>query len=141
MKNLFFSLLTAGLLFSACNHASQNANVSGTGNAEDAPVLKFEKITHDFGKLKVGDKVSYDFNFTNTGKSPLIITDGFASCGCTKPEWPKNPIKPGESGKIHVTFNSQGKTPGLQDKLITITANTNPPQNVVHLIGELVVQL
>jgi hypothetical protein len=65
----------------------------------------------------------------------LIIKDAVASCGCTKPEWPNTPIKPGESAAIKVTFNSLGKM-GLQDKQITITANTNPAQNLVHLIGE-----
>jgi len=97
--------------------------------------MKFEKESHDFGKIKQGDKASYDFKFTNNGKSPLIITDAVASCGCTTPEWPKTPVKPGESGLIKVVFNSAGKT-GLQDKQITITANTVPAQNMVHLIGE-----
>ncbi len=140
MKNLFFSLIAAGMLFSACNNAGNKTAGNITANAENAPVMKFEKESHDFGKLRVGDKVSYDFKFANTGKTPLIITDGFASCGCTKPTWPKTPIKPGENGIIHVTFDSKGKTPGLQDKLITITANTAPAQNVVHLIGELTAQ-
>jgi len=137
MKNLFLSLMSAVILFSACNQ-SGNSTASTTGNAGNAPVLKFEKQTHDFGKIKVASIVSYDFKFKNDGNSPLIITDGYASCGCTKPTWPKAPIKPGESGIIHVTFDSKGKM-GLQDKMITITANTVPPQNVVHLIGEVLV--
>jgi hypothetical protein len=138
MKTLIFSLIAAGMLFSACNQSTGNATAgNATGDAENAPVMKFEKETHDFGKMRVGDKVSYDFKFTNTGKSPLIITDGYASCGCTKPTWPTTPIKPGDKGIIHVTFDSKGKSPGLQDKLITITANTSPAQNMVHLIGEL----
>jgi hypothetical protein len=138
IKTLIFSLMAAGMMFSACNQSNGNSTAGNTtANASNAPVMKFEKESHDFGKMPVGDKVSYDFKFTNTGKSPLIITDGYASCGCTKPEWPKTPIKPGDTGVIHVTFNSQGKSPGLQDKLITITANTTPAQNVVHLIGEL----
>jgi hypothetical protein len=136
MKNLFLSLIAAGMLLSACNQSTGSSTASNTsGNAANAPVMKFEKETHDFGKIKGGDKVTYDFKFTNSGSSPLIITDGYASCGCTKPTWPKTPIKPGDSGMIHVVFNSSGKH-GLQDKLITITANTNPAQNVVHLIGE-----
>jgi hypothetical protein len=139
MKTLFFSLIAVGMLFSACHQSTGNSTAGNTtSNAENAPVMKFEKQSHDFGKMAVGDKVSYDFKFTNAGKSPLIISDGYASCGCTKPTWPKTPIKPGENGVIHVTFNSQGKTPGLQDKLITITANTVPAQNNVHLIGELI---
>lgn len=148
MKKLFLSLITATVLLSACNQTSGNGSTaenSGdsaatkteatSANATSAPVMKFEKESHDFGKIKQGDKVSYDFKFTNNGKSPLIITDAVASCGCTTPEWPKTPVKPGESGLIKVVFNSAGKS-GLQDKQITITANTVPAQNMVHLIGE-----
>ena len=140
MKNFFLSLVTASLMFSACNNSSQgNGTAIAGGNPENAPIMKFEKSTQDFGKIKMGDKVNYDFKFTNAGKSPLIITDATATCGCTKPVWPKTPIKPGESGVVHVTFDSAGKN-GLQDKQITITANTFPPQNYVHLIGEVVVK-
>ena len=136
MKKLFLSLIAAGVLMSACNqNGSSTANNGTSGNASDAPVMKLEKDTNDFGKIRSGDKVTYDFKFTNTGKSPLIITDAVATCGCTKPEWPTTPVKPGDSGAIHVTFNSVGKM-GLQDKMITITANTNPAQSMVHLIGE-----
>jgi len=137
MKKLFFSLMAAGMLLSACKQSTGGATAANTttGNAADAPVIKFDKDTYDFGKIKTGDKVTHDFQFANAGKTPLIITDAIATCGCTKPEWPHTPIKPGESGNIHVTFNSASKR-GLQDKMITITANTNPAQNMVHLIGE-----
>jgi len=137
MKNLFLALIAAATFMVACN--SNGNTVANNGSASlataDKPVMKFEKDTHDFGKIKQGDKVTYEFKFTNTGKSPLIVKDAIASCGCTKPEWPSAPIKPGENGVIKVTFNSAGKM-GLQDKQITITANTNPAQNLVHLIGE-----
>jgi len=136
MKKLFLSLIAGGMLLTACNSNQTGASANNTtANAADAPMMKFEKDTHDFGKIKRGDKVTYDFKFTNTGKSPLIITDAVATCGCTKPEVPKAPIKPGESGNVHVTFDSAGKL-GLQDKQITVTANTNPAQTRVHLIGE-----
>jgi hypothetical protein len=139
MKKLFLCTIIAGLLFTACNQSSQNATaaVADAGNvsATNAPVMKFEKETHDFGKIKEGDKVTYEFKFTNTGKSPLIIKDAIATCGCTKPEWPKTPIQPGADGAIKVTFNSATKM-GLQDKQITVTANTVPAQSMVHLIGE-----
>ena len=143
MKKLFLSILAAGMLLSACNqstNSSKTADTSGTATAANTtatnlPVMKFEYDTHDFGKITQGDKVNYKFNFVNTGKSPLIITSAVASCGCTTPMWPAGPIKPGDSGQISVTFNSTGKV-GLQDKMITITANTNPAQNAVHLVGE-----
>ncbi|MET3502657.1 putative small secreted protein [Mucilaginibacter rubeus] len=142
MKKLFLSLVAAGMLLSACNSSNGNtadsaskANADSAATAANAPVAKFEKESHDFGKIKEGDKVSYDFKFTNTGKSPLIITNARATCGCTTPTWPKAPVKPGESGIISVTFNSAGKS-GLQDKQITVTANTQPAETMVHLIGE-----
>ena len=137
MKNLFLALIAATMFMVSCN--SNGNNVADNGSASsataDKPAMKFEKDTHDFGKIVTGSKVSYEFKFTNTGKSPLIIKDAIASCGCTKPEWPSAPVKPGEAGVIKVTFDSRGKM-GLQDKQITITANTNPAQNLVHLIGE-----
>lgn len=137
MKKLFLGLMAAGMLLVACHSNQSGATASNgtTAAVTDAPVMKFETIHHDFGKIIAGDKVTYEFKFTNAGKSPLIISDAVASCGCTIPTWPKQPIKPGESGGIKVTFNSAGKM-GLQDKQITITANTNPAQNLVHLIGE-----
>lgn len=141
MKKLFLGLMAVSMLL-ACNNSNQTSNNLSADNGSattaansDGPVMKFEKDTHDFGKIKAGDKITYEFKFTNTGKAPLIIKDAVASCGCTKPEWPHTPIKPGESAAIKVTFNSAAKM-GLQDKQITITANTNPAQNLVHLIGE-----
>jgi hypothetical protein len=144
MKKLFLCTIVAGMLMTACNsNSGTNAATAttadaGSTNTTNAPVVKFEKETHDFGKIKAGEKVTYAFKFTNTGKSPLIIKDAVATCGCTKPEWPTTPIKPGEEGQIKVTFNSVGKM-GLQDKQITITANTNPAQSMVHLIGEVTI--
>jgi hypothetical protein len=125
------------VLISACNQSNQasgNAAATTVSNG-NAPIMKFDKETYDFGKVKQGAKVTYDFKFTNIGKTPLIITDAQATCGCTKPEFPKTPVQPGGSAAIHVTFDSAAKT-GLQDKMITVTANTNPAQNRVHLIGE-----
>jgi len=156
MKKLFLSVLAAGMLLSACNQAAKQSGTTDSTAKQPAaaatpadtakapatgaimsngPEMKFENVTHDFGKIQEGDKVTYKFNFANTGKSPLIIVDAVASCGCTIPTWPKAPIKPGDGGQIVVTFNSLGKK-GLQDKMVTITANTNPRQNVVHLVGE-----
>ncbi len=140
IKKLFLGIMAVSVLLVACNSNQAGGDLSAnngstTAAPADAPIMKFEKETHDFGKIKSGDKVGYEFKFTNTGKSPLIVKDAIASCGCTKPEWPASPIKPGESGIIKVTFDSRGKM-GLQDKQITITANTNPAQNLVHLIGE-----
>lgn len=126
------------MLFSAChsNNAGAKTDSAAAGPVmANGPKFKFENDTHDFGKIKQGDKVTYKFNFVNVGKSPLIITNAVATCGCTQPDWPKAPIKPGEGGQISVTYNSTGHS-GLQDKMITITANTDPAQSTLHLVGE-----
>ncbi len=137
MKKVFLALIAIGML-AAC-HQSNNSTSSATStNVANAPVIKFTEEKFDFGKIKQGDSVMHNFNFTNTGKSPLIITDAVATCGCTKPEWPKAPVQAGESGVIKVTFHSAAKQ-GLQDKMITITGNTNPAQSMVHLVGEVIV--
>ncbi len=155
MKKVILSILAAGILLSACNQSAKTAKTADSAatqpaeagasatsagsmtaaNQVNAPVMNFDKSSYDFGKITRGDKVKYDFKFTNTGKSPLIITSAVASCGCTTPNWPKTPITPGQIGQITVVFNSTGKV-GLQDKMVTITANTNPAQTVVHLVGE-----
>jgi len=86
---------------------------------------KFDKSEHDFGKLKQGESAEYSFKFTNTGKEPLIIENAQGSCGCTVPNYPKEPIAPGGTGVIDVRFNSAGKS-GAQQKTVTLTANTDP---------------
>jgi len=136
MKRLLVGLISLSLL-SACtgNTSSTAATTAAAANPADAPKMKFDNEAFDFGKIKTGDKVTHEFKFVNTGKTPLVITNATATCGCTTPEWPKSPVKPGESGVIKVTFDSAGKS-GLQDKQVTITSNTVPAATVVHLVGE-----
>lgn len=88
-----------------------------------SPKLSFDKTEHDFGTINEGDIVETVFEFTNTGKSELIITSAKGSCGCTVPEWPKEPIAPGEKGEIKVKFNSY-KKPNKQQKQVTLMTNT-----------------
>jgi hypothetical protein len=139
-------VLAASLVIAlaACNNQNQSSSsVSGTesqptatvsDNAE-AAVLEFAQSTYDFGKIKSGEKVSYDFKFKNTGKTPLIISDAQASCGCTVPDFPDEPIAPGEEGVIKAVFNSEGRS-GKQNKVITITSNANPATTQIYLVGE-----
>jgi hypothetical protein len=89
------------------------------------PALSFDRMEHDFGTLNEGDVVDHVFTFTNTGDAPLIISKAEATCGCTVPKWPREPIPVGGKGEIQVQFNSKGK-PGVQNKTVTLTANTNP---------------
>lgn len=96
--------------------------------------ITFEESSYDFGSITKGEKVNHTYKFTNTGNEPLIITNAKASCGCTVPEWPKEPIAPGEGGEIPVVFN--GRSVGTQNKTITITANTNPPKTRLTIRGK-----
>lgn len=146
MKKLFILAILA-LSLSACHNANTNSEkVSkvSVGNdttkkstiaSADAPIITFERDIFDFGKIKQGDVVSHDFKLKNTGKTPLIISDATATCGCTIPKPPKDPILPGNEAIINVIFNSTGKE-GIQDKVITITSNATPNQTTVHLVGE-----
>jgi hypothetical protein len=95
------------------------------------PVAQFEKIEHDFGTIKEGQSVEYTFTVKNTGEAPLIIQKADPSCGCTVPAWTKEPIAPGKSGFVKAKFDSSGKS-GIQNKSITVTANTWPKQTVLR---------
>lgn len=144
MKTILLSGFAIVVLM-ACNNPKTSTSEKSTINSESvatpalstsgAPIIKFEKDIYDFGKITEGEKVSYDFTFTNTGGTPLIISDANATCGCTVPEVPKEPILPGATAIIKVVFSSAGKV-GLQDKVVTITANTIPAQTQLHIIGE-----
>lgn len=102
------------------------ASVGFIMKAEDnGPVMTFEEKIHDFGTIKeVDGPVSYSFEFTNTGNEPLVIINVNASCGCTRPEYSKEPIRPGKKGKIKVTYNPAGR-PGEFDKEVKIRTNGN----------------
>lgn len=101
---------------------------------DQKPVMTFAESTYSFGTVEEGTEVVHDFEFTNEGKTDLLISNAIASCGCTVPEWPKEPIAPGGKGKIKASFNSEGRS-GQQLKSITITANTKDKVEVI-LKGE-----
>ncbi len=117
---------------------SQSANAETATDTANAPVMTFEKEKYEFGKIIQGEKVSFSFKFTNTGKTDLLISSATASCGCTVPTYSKTPVKPGENGKIDVVFDSDGKK-GTVTKHVTVLANTNPNSKVLELSGEILV--
>ncbi len=101
---------------------------------KNAPELKLEVEEYNFGTIKQGEKVTFDFKFVNAGKEPLIITAANGTCGCTVPSFPKEPIAKNGKGVIHVEFNSTGKM-GMQDKTVTLTSNSKGGQKILHLKG------
>lgn len=103
----------------------------------NAAKLNFKEETYDFGEVPEGPQVTHEFKFTNTGKEPLVLTNVRASCGCTTPSWPKEPVLPGKESAILVTYNTQGR-PGNFSKSITITSNSDSPNKVIYIKGEVV---
>jgi hypothetical protein len=100
----------------------------------DGPQMVFQEESHDFGAIKEGVIAEYTFKFTNTGTQPLILTDVRPSCGCTTPDWSKEPVGPGKTGVIKVKYNSSGR-PGRFNKSITITSNIQNESKVLFISG------
>ncbi|HQV01208.1 MAG TPA: DUF1573 domain-containing protein, partial [Bacteroidia bacterium] len=108
----------------------------GNNTNNQLPELDFEETRYHFGEVKQGEKINHTFKFTNTGNADLILATVSASCGCTVPEWNKEPIKPGEEGSIKVTFNTEGKT-GMQSKTISVMSNAKPGTRVLTISAEI----
>ena len=126
-----FMLLICLLSISGCNGGRSGLTTDIVQNGK-TPKITFSESMHDFGDINQGDIVTYTFDFTNTGDGDLLVTDAHAQCSCTVPEWPKDIIKPGGKGSIHVKFDSNGKS-GIVKKEITIEANTNPRITKIHI--------
>lgn len=95
------------------------------------PTMQFATLEHDFGTISEGDVVEYTYKFKNTGDAPLIIQNAQGSCGCTVPNWSKEPIPVGGEGFVTAKFDTKGK-PNIQNKTVTVTANTWPKQTVLR---------
>lgn len=118
-KNILFILLAVCTLFYA-NGAEKDGQ----------PQITFAEDTHDFGTIKEdGGNVSYEFTFTNTGDAPLLIVNATASCGCTRPSFPKKPVAPGKSEKIKVTYVPVNR-PGEFNKTVTVRTNAKKQKKV-----------
>ena len=114
--------------------AAQSTTEPSATVAKDGPRMTFTETEYDFGNIKEGDVIKHTFKFTNTGNAPLVIENATAPCGCTVPSWPKEPVAVGATGEINVQFNSKGKV-GQQNKVVTITANTQPDITTVTIKG------
>jgi hypothetical protein len=125
MKKVILSI-SLGLFLVGTANAQNPAAVQATTKAVSKNGPKFEfkdkNNTYDFGKVPEGPQAEHVFEFKNVGKEPLIISNANASCGCTTPEWNKEPILPGKTGKITVRYNTQGR-PGPIAKSVYITSN------------------
>lgn len=120
MKKLFVTLVSivvfSGFVFGQNAPAKDNKN---------APEIVFTSENHDFGTIPYEGDGTYVFEFKNTGKEPLVLSDVHSSCGCTTPEWPKVPIKKGEKGKITVKYNTKIMGPFTKSVYVTSNAQTS----------------
>jgi hypothetical protein len=153
-KIIILASVSSLLLFGACKkkeeaNSEQHSSISnpaqlGIPEVEKRvvpadgkyPEMTFATKEHDFGSIEPDSKVNYSFPFKNTGQADLIITRAVGSCGCTIPEYPKDPIKVGESGKIDVSFNSANKH-GNQQKSVTIYTNTKAGAESLYITASI----
>lgn len=144
---IMLMLLLASSLLLACGKKKSGVNsdivnnpltADGKGHPDELAEISFKETQFNFGEIIQGQVVETDFEFTNTGKNDLVIYDAKGSCGCTVPEYPKEPIAPGKSNKIHVKFDSTNKE-GHQTKTVTLTCNTQPNQVTLQIVGDVII--
>ncbi|MFC5271669.1 DUF1573 domain-containing protein [Adhaeribacter terreus] len=122
MKKIFTILPALAFMLASVNTFAQG-------------VLKFESENHDFTKVTEGTIATHEFKFKNTGDKPLVISNVQASCGCTTPDWTKEPVMPGKTGFVKAAYNSNGR-PGVFNKSITVTSNGTEPTKVLTIKGD-----
>lgn len=128
--------IPAGQSSASIIHNPQSANGVDPKEVAELPVLSFPDTTHDFGMIKEGEKVEHEFTFKNTGRSPLIIAGATASCGCTVPTFTHEPVAPGSTGTLKVTFSSAGKHGHIM-KAVTVTSNAYPASKMITITADI----
>jgi hypothetical protein len=118
--------------------SSSTGSGSNPADSSLAPVaaISFKKKTFNFGIIKPDQVVEHTYVFTNTGGSPLKVTDVKPGCGCTTPDWTKEEVAPGDSGKITVRFDPKGKV-GKQKKSVEVSSNTVPNKTMLDFEAEI----
>ncbi len=141
MKKLILTLsLASFVVFTSCKeNATEKIDQENVTKAAERdaqaivfPTISFDKTEHDFGQIMNGTGVETMFSYTNTGKSPLVVTNIKSTCGCTVPQgWSKEPLMPGASSQFSVKFN--GKGANKISKTITLTTNTEKGNEQVRI--------
>lgn len=116
---------------------SMVSSPAGTPTVEEPKEIEWKKTTHDFGEIVQGTKAKHTFTFTNKGNVPIVITAANASCGCTVPNFSKEPVAPGAQGSVTAIFDSAGKI-GNFAKNITVT--TNLGQSILYIKGNIIAE-
>jgi len=136
MQKLMLTVLL--VVFTVFNIKAQDntQNVQPPQANPNAPEITFEKIVHDYGTITQGSDGQCEFKFTNTGKEPLILSKPQSSCGCTVPTWPQEPILPGKSDVIKVTYATHNIGP--INKTITVNSNAKNGRIVLSIKGNVI---
>jgi hypothetical protein len=150
IKNVMFVAIVSLLTMAACKNKSES-NVIHLDDKKNVlpqnqfgevivpkkeykkgefPAIEIPEANFDFGTINQGDKVEHVFKFKNIGKNDLYVMHAQASCGCTIPEWTKEPVKPGANGEIKIIFNSAGKSGEVQ-KTVTLMTNTEAGSEII----------
>ncbi|HMI79514.1 MAG TPA: DUF1573 domain-containing protein [Ferruginibacter sp.] len=141
MKKYILFLLVAGVLLSCDmrrkDKIMDDASIQNELALKQTTTVEIIDSAYNFGKVSDGEKVEYNYRFKNSGKTPLVIINATASCGCTVPQKPEKPIMPGEMGFIKAIFDSKGRV-GEVHKTINVTSNANPGFPELLLTGEVV---
>lgn len=131
MKKILLFISMAFISAGMFAQAQQPVKVEDNPNA---PEITFDNLVHDYGTVPYGGNGVCTFKFTNTGKEPLILQQPQSSCGCTVPTWPKEPVLPGTSDEIKVTYNT--KKVGPINKTITVRSNAKNNTVVLRITGK-----
>lgn len=138
MKHVFaaiaFCLLALGTLTAQQGSESMISEVVQAERSGDVPVMTFETTTVEYGTIEKGSDPLRSVSFTNTGTAPLIIKHAKGSCGCTVPDWPKEPILPGETSKIEIRYDT--KRVGPIRKTVRITTNEGDKPHILQIKGK-----
>lgn len=145
MKKILLLVCTVIILSVSANAQGQHeqakpgtpATTAPAANNPNAPKITFTEQAYDFGTVVEGPQITHDFKIRNDGKEPLVLSNVHASCGCTVPTWPKEPILPGKESVISATYNTSGR-PGHFSKTITIESNAVGGKNVVTITGDVI---
>lgn len=132
MKQLLIGILT--FAFSGFYGFSQDSKTDNEKVNEPKATIEFSKMVHHYGEIEYLSDGTCTFEFTNTGSEPIVVTNVRSSCGCTVPQWTKDPVKPGEKGEITVKYNT--RLAGGFNKTITVTSTGQPNPIVLRISGK-----
>lgn len=135
MKKITSIIMLTLMVITLGVNAQKEPTKTVTKAKTKAPIIKFEKIVHDYGTIQQGANGECEFKFKNTGKEPLVLSNVVSSCGCTIPSWPKEPIMPGKSSSIKVKYDSNRV--GTISKTITVLSNATEDRITLSIKGNI----